>query len=235
MPIDQRTHKIVSDLVREAAKDGLPIPLEPAHIPRPPNSFILYRQHYHHTVTADNPGTPNTEICESCIIHFVNTVLTYSARIIADMWRNETPAVRNRFKELAGEKKRLHAKTYPNYQYSPRRPSEKVRRTPRIHMNNLPWLGGHPLGQQLVADAFNSNGYIPIDKDFLAAMDAFGILHGPNGVAPMPVNDTFHFESDVEKQVARCTTMEVARWVPLQGNEFDDAFPMDELLDLEGA
>jgi hypothetical protein len=224
---------MVFDLVQEAAEDGLP--LEPAHIPRPPNSFILYRQHHHHTVTDANPGTPNTQICESSIVHAVISVLTYSARIIADMWRNETSKIRNSFKKLAEEKKRLHAKAYPDYQYSPRRPSEKVRRTPRIHMNNMPWLGQHPLGQQLVNNAVNNSGYIPIDEEFIEAMDAMNLLKGPNGVAPTPTYDTFNHASDILRQEARSLVLEVAQWEPLQGNEFDDTFPMDEMLNLDGA
>lgn len=232
-PLDLHTHKMLSHLLEEAAEDGLP--LEPAHIPRPPNSFILYRQHHHHAVTNANPGTPNTQICESSIVHLFITLLTYSARIIADMWRNETPTVRNSFKELAEEKKRLHAKTYPDYQYSPRRPSERVRRNHRVHMNTIPWLGQHPLGQQLVNNAVNDDGFIPIDNEFIAAMDAIGLLSGPNGLAPMRTFDTVNQARDLQQLMTDQLGMEVAQWKPLQGNEFDEAFPMDEMLNLEGA
>ena len=35
--------------------------------PRPPNSFILYRQHHHPTLVAQNPGMHNNQICEYSI------------------------------------------------------------------------------------------------------------------------------------------------------------------------
>jgi hypothetical protein len=38
---------------------------EPApKIPRPPNSFILYRQYHHPLVKEANPGIHNNEICK---------------------------------------------------------------------------------------------------------------------------------------------------------------------------
>jgi len=33
-------------------------------IPRPPNSWILYRQHHHYTVTAAHPDLHNNQICK---------------------------------------------------------------------------------------------------------------------------------------------------------------------------
>jgi hypothetical protein len=162
-------------------------------------------------------------------------MLTYSARIIADMWRNETPEVRNDFKELAEERKRLHAQAYPNYQYSPRRPSERVRRTHHVHVNRVPWLGGSTDGQQLINDAVNNTeGFIPVEPPFISAADATGLIKGPNGIAPSPAHDASNLERCVQQQLDR-VVVETVRWEPLQGNEFDDTFPMDEMLDLEGA
>lgn len=235
-PLDLSTHHLLSDLVQDALQNGLEIPVNRAHIPRPPNSFILYRQHHHHPVTAANPGVPNTEICESSMVRSDITVLTYSARMIADMWRNETPDVRKTFKELADERARLHKLAHPNYQYSPRRPSEKARRTPRVHMNTMPWLSQHPLGQKLVDTAVNNRGYIPIDDEFIAAMDAIDLLRGPNGIAPpLPAPDASDVAKDVERQLTDHDAVTAVHWEPLQGNEFDDTFPMDEMLNLEGA
>ena len=50
------------------------------------------------------------------------------AIIIGKMWQNETSAVRNRFKQLAENEKKLHLQLHPNYRYQPRKPSEKKRR-----------------------------------------------------------------------------------------------------------
>jgi len=35
-----------------------------AKVPRPPNSFILYRQHHHPIIKAQNPDYHNNRICE---------------------------------------------------------------------------------------------------------------------------------------------------------------------------
>lgn len=36
-------------------------------LPRPPNSFILYRQHHHPILKAENPGFHNNQICKSLL------------------------------------------------------------------------------------------------------------------------------------------------------------------------
>jgi len=33
-------------------------------VPRPPNAFIIYRQHHHPTIKAQNPGVHNNQICK---------------------------------------------------------------------------------------------------------------------------------------------------------------------------
>ncbi|CAG8243842.1 unnamed protein product [Penicillium salamii] len=84
--------------------------------PRPPNCFILYRQAHHEEVKATHPGITNNEI----------------SRILGARWKNECDAIRNQFIELAEKIKLQHAKQYPDYQYAPRRPSERRRRATRI-------------------------------------------------------------------------------------------------------
>jgi hypothetical protein len=44
------------------------------------------------------------------------------------MWQNETNDVRNSYKKLAEDEKKLHLQLHPNYRYQPRKPSEKKRR-----------------------------------------------------------------------------------------------------------
>lgn len=39
--------------------------LKVAKVPRPPNSFILYRQHHHPIIKAQHPDYHNNRICES--------------------------------------------------------------------------------------------------------------------------------------------------------------------------
>lgn len=39
--------------------------LKVAKVPRPPNSFILYRQHHHPIIKAQHPDYHNNRICKS--------------------------------------------------------------------------------------------------------------------------------------------------------------------------
>ncbi|KAL1963807.1 hypothetical protein VTN77DRAFT_7873 [Rasamsonia byssochlamydoides] len=83
-----------------------------AKIPRPPNAFILYRQHNHPIVKEAHPEFHNNDI----------------SVILGKQWNNEPEHVKAHFKALADEIKRKHAEGHPDYQYSPRKPSEKKRR-----------------------------------------------------------------------------------------------------------
>ncbi|KAG9230091.1 mating-type protein Mat a-1, partial [Amylocarpus encephaloides] len=83
-----------------------------ARVPRPANAFIKYRVYHHATIIANNPGIHNNEI----------------SQIIGKMWANETEDVRAHFKAQAEEARQEHLRKYPDYQYQPRKPSEKKRR-----------------------------------------------------------------------------------------------------------
>lgn len=54
----------IRDQLDKAASQGMNMYPDLQKIPRPPNSFILYRKHHHKSTTASNPGVPNTIICE---------------------------------------------------------------------------------------------------------------------------------------------------------------------------
>ncbi|CAJ0873811.1 14276_t:CDS:2 [Entrophospora sp. SA101] len=75
------------------------------YIPRPPNSFILYRQHHHPLILNKNPGINNSEI----------------SRIIADHWRRLSDKEKDEWKRKAEEAKERHMKAWPDYKYQPRR------------------------------------------------------------------------------------------------------------------
>ncbi|CAG8728282.1 3474_t:CDS:2, partial [Acaulospora colombiana] len=75
------------------------------YIPRPPNSFILYRQHHHPLILNQHPGINNSEI----------------SRIIADHWRKLSDQERDEWKRKAEEAKEKHMKAWPDYKYQPRR------------------------------------------------------------------------------------------------------------------
>ncbi|KAG9247394.1 MAT1-2-1, partial [Calycina marina] len=83
-----------------------------AKIKRPPNAFILYRQHWHPIVVARNPNAHNNQI----------------SRIIGTMWQQSSDDEREPFRLLAVEKKAEKLRAHPDYRYQPRKSSEKRRR-----------------------------------------------------------------------------------------------------------
>jgi hypothetical protein len=56
-------------------------------------------------------------------------MLTSIAVVLGKQWKQESQHVKAHFQALAEEIKRKHAEAYPNYQYSPRKSTEKKRRT----------------------------------------------------------------------------------------------------------
>ncbi|KAK6359462.1 hypothetical protein TWF696_000618 [Orbilia brochopaga] len=78
-------------------------------IPRPRNAFILFRQHHHSAVMAQNPGKSNPAI----------------SKIIGEMWKNASEDTRKEWQNHADEEKRQHMARYPEYRYQPRRSGKK--------------------------------------------------------------------------------------------------------------
>ncbi|KAI9189463.1 hypothetical protein H9P43_000896 [Blastocladiella emersonii ATCC 22665] len=74
-------------------------------IPRPENSFFLYRRSVYQAAKAAHPELSNPNL----------------SKVISDMWRNESASVRNHYKELAILAKQEHESKYPDYKYQPRR------------------------------------------------------------------------------------------------------------------
>ena len=85
-----------------------------SHTPRPPNSFILYRREKHMEIMAQYKGGKTLN----------NNVIS---KIVANMWRQETPEVKARFAAKAEEEKRAHMIKYPEYKYRPRKGSSKAK------------------------------------------------------------------------------------------------------------
>ncbi|KAF8074522.1 hypothetical protein FPV67DRAFT_1619050 [Lyophyllum atratum] len=85
---------------------------KPDRIPRPPNSFILYRSEMGPRLPPPSPpGTFRTQ--------------AEISRIIGTLWRNEDPAVRAEFERRAALKKMEHEVMHPDYRYKPRSKAEK--------------------------------------------------------------------------------------------------------------
>ncbi|KAL8763871.1 MAG: hypothetical protein Q9184_000467 [Pyrenodesmia sp. 2 TL-2023] len=101
-------------------------------IARPPNAFILYRQHHHANVVAQYPQLHNNQICESS--HCLNKTPVADSQvaiILGQQWQSEKDVVKAQFKTMAEEIKKKHLNAHPDYQYQPRKPAEKKRRMTR--------------------------------------------------------------------------------------------------------
>ncbi|KAL8772022.1 MAG: hypothetical protein Q9209_002687 [Squamulea sp. 1 TL-2023] len=90
-------------------------------IARPPNAFILYRQHHHPIVKSQNPDLHNNQI----------------SIMLGQQWQNEVADVKAQFKSMAEDIKKKHLSAHPNYQYQPRKPAEKKRRMTRRKAEKL--------------------------------------------------------------------------------------------------
>ncbi|KAK0253680.1 hypothetical protein LTS09_011258 [Friedmanniomyces endolithicus] len=101
----------VTDHVTVSLSEG-----ESGKVPRPPNGFIIpvYRKDWHSTVLAQNPGVNNNSILEG-----------------------ESEQVREIYKRKADDVKRQHELNHPDYQYQPRKPSEKKRRMTKTKLAKL--------------------------------------------------------------------------------------------------
>jgi hypothetical protein len=96
-----------------------------SHTPRPSNSFILYRREKHFEIMAQYRGVKTLN----------NNVIS---KIVANMWKSETPEVKTHFANLADAEKRAHILKYPDYKYRPRKSvSKKVRKNSNDTPKNI--------------------------------------------------------------------------------------------------
>ncbi|KIW15927.1 hypothetical protein PV08_05977 [Exophiala spinifera] len=89
-------------------------PSEPK-IPRPRNSFMLFRQHRQSSIMAQNPGLQIPDV----------------SKIIGEQWRRLSSEAKEEWNMLAEEEKARHQQQYPGYRYQPRR-NGKVSNQPSI-------------------------------------------------------------------------------------------------------
>ncbi|RUS15408.1 hypothetical protein BC938DRAFT_476948 [Jimgerdemannia flammicorona] len=96
-------------------------------IPRPKNCFMAYRMDKQHEIMKQWPGVNNKDI----------------SRIVGSMWKQESEEEKGRYKAIAEELKKCHAREYPGYKFSPKKKTQK---------NNL-----KKQEPQLVSSKFNAN------------------------------------------------------------------------------
>ncbi|KAK7025077.1 HMG box domain-containing protein [Favolaschia claudopus] len=84
------------------------LPSKESKIPRPPNSFIIFRAEY--TRLHKKPGARRGD-----------TAVVGLSRKAADAWHLLPPEEKQRYQQLAEIAKEKHSRAYPNYQYRPQR------------------------------------------------------------------------------------------------------------------
>jgi hypothetical protein len=75
------------------------------HVPRPPNSFILFRSDY----CVRNKQLDSEAVRDHALV----------SQLAGKAWRALSPAARKEYEDIAQEKKKEHAEKYPGYTYSP--------------------------------------------------------------------------------------------------------------------
>ncbi|KAJ3335084.1 hypothetical protein HDU93_006552 [Gonapodya sp. JEL0774] len=91
----------------------------PAIVPRPPNSFILYRRDCSRAIIAEHLARGET----------ISNIRV--SRLVGERWANETKDVKEKYSVVAEECRRKHGEMYPGYKYTPRK--VKPRRGKREH------------------------------------------------------------------------------------------------------
>ena len=102
-----------------------------AKVARPANAFILYRQHHHPLVKSQNPDLHNNQICQFHRADLWSHSNLSLAVILGAQWKKESESTKARFITMAKQLKARHQIEHPDYQYQPRKPSEKKRRMTR--------------------------------------------------------------------------------------------------------
>jgi hypothetical protein len=117
-----------------------------------PGKSLDHRMHSSYTASNTTPKSKR-HTQTSAIMTSVSppsnpqTQLTRPAIILGKQWKDEPDDIKAQYKAQAEELKRQHARDHPDYQYTPRKPSEKKRRaSSRQHPRHASMLrtGGSP-------------------------------------------------------------------------------------------
>ncbi|KAL4922173.1 hypothetical protein BDW62DRAFT_197408 [Aspergillus aurantiobrunneus] len=166
----------------EAPPKSRPASMKSTKIPRPPNAFILYRQHHHPRVKEAYPHLSNNEI----------------SVIIGKQWRAEPEETKLHFKSLAEEFKKKHAEEHPDYQYTPRKASEKKRRatsrsSPKPSKRSIP-LESPPSMAASPPNVFSppmcpdmQNGYAA-NAGYMGSLDGLNVMFDAGGLTEEPTD-----------------------------------------------
>ena len=112
---------------------NIPRTLKDGKVPRPPNAFILYRQHHHPLIKQAQPELTNNQICEAFpfVSHQLMLIIN-EAIVLGKQWKEADDLTKQRFVNLALQLKQKHLAQHPEYSYQPRKSGDKKRRmTPK--------------------------------------------------------------------------------------------------------
>jgi len=84
----------------------------PGQPPRPANAWILYRSDKMKDITPSLPGQPKPPQADI-------------SKLIAAMWKNEKPEVKQHYEALSDMKKAEHLALYPGYRFQPMKKADK--------------------------------------------------------------------------------------------------------------
>lgn len=115
-----------------------------AKVPRPPNAFIIYRKEWHPKIVAKMPNLHNNQI----------------SVIIGQQWRNESDSIKDAYKRKAESAKSQHALDHPDYQYQPRKPSEKKKRMTKRKLTATNAAQKVPVAPSAPSVGFTVNDYV---------------------------------------------------------------------------
>lgn len=115
------------------------------------------------------------------------------AVLLGKKWKEEAVETKAHFKALADEIKKKHAEDHPNYQYAPRKPSEKKRRcTSRRDTSSV--------SKSVLADNASSEAAPQSNSSGIPQNDIYTATHSPTDSANVPVNTNNHFEAMLANQ-----------------------------------
>lgn len=120
---------------------------------------------------------------------FLSMLISLPARILGIRWKNESDEVRQRYIVLADDLKKRHSLAHPDYQYTPRRPSERKRRASRAVPTRNNSVENRDENEDENDVVLHSGNLVAVvNEDFMDVLGNNGILYGPNGVEPLPTS-----------------------------------------------
>ncbi|KAL0947515.1 hypothetical protein HGRIS_013614 [Hohenbuehelia grisea] len=123
-------HAAATALVAKKSASGVRRPDESGHIPRPRNSFIIFRCFYsRHNAKAARKSAPSVVFDDLCLEDPTGTMTKRSSEV----WNRMSPEERKPWEKLARLEKLEHERLYPNYRFQPKKKQPAAKRRKAAH------------------------------------------------------------------------------------------------------